>query len=619
LKRYSDDEPVVDLGDFLRYSLSRRGALKVGLTLGATALAADVLAACSSGNGAPGGGASGGAGPVAAASPPMQGGVSPTPRNQTVITEDPAIFTVFDSFNPYIPNGSQYQGGQGQVCEEYLWYLNLATGELKPWQGTGWQYNGDFTQLTFGLNPKVHWNDGQPFTSADVKFTLEMLQKDKTLLGQSFTDEIKSVEAPDDHTVAVKLNTADPRFHYNLICGIVSAAAHIVPQHVWSRQDPTKFKNNPPVFTGPYKLKQVLANQFLFVWEKDPNYWNKDQLDPAPQYAVFRTAPVPDTAVQDFKQAKVDVGGYDQVHVQALIDAGYKNAIITPMIDPCPRGFIINCDPSKGVLAEPQFRYAISMLVDRQKMASSIWVPQTTPATYPWAAYPNNKKWENADIAAKYPLKYDPQKAAQVLDQIAPKGGDGKRTYKGKAIPGIEIITPTQPPGAEYEMGQLLAKELQNQGIDASVKYLAGPVYNDRYYKGQYDIRSEYLCGELFDPSQLYQLFYSKYYTPIGKNAPEQGNYSDDSRLKDQTLSDLVTQLGKASPDDPAAKATFDTALDAFFKAMPAFASIQTLYTHQHNTTYWTGWPTKDNLYMVPNHWWGQYLFVIGSLKAAGG
>jgi peptide/nickel transport system substrate-binding protein len=61
-----------------------------------------------------------------------------------------------------------------------------------------------------------------------------------------------------------------------------------------------------------------------------------------------------------------------------------------------------------------------------------------------------------------------------------------------------------------------------------------------------------------------------------------------------------------------------DAALRAYYKALPAIPIIQTTYPAAFNTTYWTGWPTNENLYHVPLNWWGQFLFVIGNLKPTG-
>ena len=58
----------------------------------------------------------------------------PTPRNKTVVI-DQGVFSVYDSFNPLIPNGEQYQAGVTQLAKEFLFYLNMATGKLEAWQG----------------------------------------------------------------------------------------------------------------------------------------------------------------------------------------------------------------------------------------------------------------------------------------------------------------------------------------------------------------------------------------------------------------------------------------------------------------------------------------------------
>ena len=61
------------------------------------------------------------------------------------------------------------------------------------------------------------------------------------------------VRAEDSHTVFIKLKEAHTRAHYSFLIGLW--VPPIVPEHVWSKEDPTTFKNWPdPVWTGPYKL-----------------------------------------------------------------------------------------------------------------------------------------------------------------------------------------------------------------------------------------------------------------------------------------------------------------------------------------------------------------------------
>ena len=65
---------------------------------------------------------------------------------------------------------------------EALFYTNLNTGELIPWQAESYTYNDDFTEVTLKLRDGVTWCDGTKFTADDVKFTLEMLRDNPTLI-----------------------------------------------------------------------------------------------------------------------------------------------------------------------------------------------------------------------------------------------------------------------------------------------------------------------------------------------------------------------------------------------------------------------------------------------------
>jgi peptide/nickel transport system substrate-binding protein len=58
----------------------------------------------------------------------------PTSREQTFIFEM-AQTAVYDSFNPFIPNGEAWNYGFNQTCRECLFYANFVTGEIIPWLG----------------------------------------------------------------------------------------------------------------------------------------------------------------------------------------------------------------------------------------------------------------------------------------------------------------------------------------------------------------------------------------------------------------------------------------------------------------------------------------------------
>lgn len=593
------EQPRAEQPSSMELSMTRRQALQLVLVTGGSIAMGNALAACSD----------------SSSKSQQSQSLSPTPRNQTVIVDQAPQFAVFDSFNPFIPNGQEYETGFGQICKEFLFYYNLISGEIKPWLATSWKYNADYTQMTLSLNPKAHWNDGKAFTSKDVVFTMNMLLKNNALIGSSlYTPYVKSISAPDDQTVVFDLKIANSRFHYPFICSIV-AGQEIVPEHIWSNQNPMTFKAAPPVWTGPYKLEKTIPSQFMYVWKKDPNYWNKDELDPKPEYVVYRTAPSTDSEVEEFKRAQVDVPAFDYQHATVLKNTYSNIEIEQKFRDPCPRAITINCDPSKGLLSDPRMHWAISYLLDRKTLGSTVWYVPTPPAQYPWADYPANDKWSDPSVIAKYPLIYDPAKAEALLDQMgAKKGSNGKRTYKGQPLQ-YEIMTSAKVGDPEYINGQKLAAELNKVGVGATIRFYENSVWTNKFNNGQFDITTYYLCGEVFDPGQLYSQFEIRNSKPINQDASVGGNIP---RAMYKNLDKIATTLDNTDPTNSANKPLFSDALDIYYQDMPTIPLYQTTYPTVFNTSYWTNWPSDDNLYQVPSNWWGQFLFVIGSLKPTG-
>ena len=72
--------------------------------------------------------------------------------------------------------------------------------------------DGKTMKITYKLREGVKWHDGEPFTSADVKYTWEAV-KDPAFIAESKdgTEEVESIDTPDDLTVIVNYNTIAAR------------------------------------------------------------------------------------------------------------------------------------------------------------------------------------------------------------------------------------------------------------------------------------------------------------------------------------------------------------------------------------------------------------------------
>lgn len=543
----------------------------------------------------------------------QQGGNIPTPREQTLVISQ-ATVQVWDSFNPFIPNGESYQYGVSQLSRENLFYVNFEQGEVINWLATGFEYNDDFTELTLALRPEAMWNDGTPFTADDVVFTMDLLKNNANFFSSDpVRSYVDSATASDANTVVIALTEPNPRFHYQFTVGIVHSPIKIVPKHVWEGEEAGTFKNNPPVYTGPYVLDRTIPEQFMMVWRKNPDYWNSAELDPKPEFVIFRQFLPPDAEAEEFSRGAVDIPSLPYLNQQALLGT-FDNWIAFNFNDPCPRGVWLNQDSPSGLFATAEGRWVISHLLDRETIGATIWQPPTTPAEYPWAPWEIHDRWTNADIKDQYPFTFDLARAAELLDGLGATMNGDRRQLNGVDL-NLRLITPVQSGDPEFQIAQSLAANAAEVGIQIDVQSLPGSPFSDAYQLGEYDLTSHWLCGVALDPNQLYSKFLERQYKPIGERALQDNN---ETRTQVPELNDVALQLELVNPEDEANKPLFDEGLEAFLKNLPAMPSIYTIYPFAFSQEYWTGWPTNENPYNISANWWAQFLFVVGALEPVG-
>src|SRR5579859_579018 len=125
------------------------------------------------------------------------------PRAQTVIIRQlTGRVGSPDDFNQWV--GWKWPDrGMQNLADEPLWSVDFATGKIIDGVADGDpKYTPDFMGLTVTLRKGVVWSDGQPFTAADVVYTVQTLMKYDKFSGNSFfNDNVKSVTAVDDYTV----------------------------------------------------------------------------------------------------------------------------------------------------------------------------------------------------------------------------------------------------------------------------------------------------------------------------------------------------------------------------------------------------------------------------------
>ena len=116
---------------------------------------------------------------------------------------------------------------------------------VTPLLAEKWEFSPDAKTLTFTLKPNVKFQDGEPFTSKDVKFSVERFSaKESNNKDKAFFASIESIETPDPLTAVIKFK--DPSYRALFHLGLSTAVI------LDEKSAATEATN--PVGTGPYKF-----------------------------------------------------------------------------------------------------------------------------------------------------------------------------------------------------------------------------------------------------------------------------------------------------------------------------------------------------------------------------
>ena len=423
--------------------------------------------------------------------PPAAAAVKDVPRNRTLVITpwgQGAEITLPNNYNIYSSTNWNHQRESGdKTVYEDLMYTNLNTGEIIPWQADSFKYNDTFTAITVKLHPGITWSDGQPFTSQDVKFTLEMLRDNAPdlLYSTVYKEWLKGVDTPDDLTAVLNLNKPNPRFfEENLARGWENHQV-MMPQHIWKGQDPKTFTNFDlakgwPIGTGAYKLVASSAQQM--VYDRRDDWWAAKtgfKPLPAPERIVLIPAASDEATAQLYIGNKADSGNPLQPATFEAATARNKNlqswhaqGPVWGAPDGC--GYVFTFNNTKAPWNNADVRIAINYAIDREQLSSLGY----NSANYPersavfdlhegtLAARQTPGRSSTSTIAISATWTWSPQhmQAAGYAKDANDMWAKDGQTAQG---PGAwaAFFGPLAPP---------LTEQLKSAGFDATVDHRAG-------------------------------------------------------------------------------------------------------------------------------------------------
>lgn len=151
-------------------------------------------------------------------------------------------------------------------------------GEIVPRLADRWAVSDDGLAYTFYLRNDVRWQDGEPFTAADVAFTINLLQSPDFPVAHAYADLWRSVavEVVDPHTVRFVLTEPYAPF-------IDYTTQRLVPQHLLGQAPLADLLAHPfnvkPVGTGLFRLAELDQTHALLETNPYHPLWRETALD----------------------------------------------------------------------------------------------------------------------------------------------------------------------------------------------------------------------------------------------------------------------------------------------------------------------------------------------------
>ncbi len=334
---------------------------------------------------------------------------------------------------------------------------NVLVGDL----ATGYDLSSAQTTYTVHLRHGVMWQDGKPFTSADVVFTYQTIQNIEAESPLYSSWQGIDIRALDKYTVAFTLPDPLSSFPYSLTNGIV-------PMHLLAKVPPQQLRSSlfnitRPVGTGPFELKYIevggndtstRSQRISFAAFK--KYWaGSPKLDGVSLLTFSDQSQL----ISAFAKKQLNgISGLDSV------PAGLNNDKSVRIYNtPLTTAVMAFFNTSKPIFSDARVRQALVSSVDTPRLEKAFAYPVKL-VNEPFL--PGQLGYD----PAKPQLAYNPAHAAKQLDAAGWRlGPDGLRSKGGQPL-SFELVT-SQEDNQYVLAAQFLQKAWGALGVKVVINY----------------------------------------------------------------------------------------------------------------------------------------------------
>src|SRR5437764_2423103 len=180
------------------------------------------------------------------------------------------VHGTFDSLNPLIVRGLAVQQIRGSVLESLMARGNDEAFTLYGLLAKSVETDDSRSYVTFHLDQRARFSDGQPVTADDVLFSWALLRDKGRPNHRQYYSKVVKAEALDARTVRFDFGGAIDR-ELPLILGLMP----VLPKHAVDIATFEETTMTGPIGSGPFRVSAVKPGSSVTL-TRNPEYWGRD-------------------------------------------------------------------------------------------------------------------------------------------------------------------------------------------------------------------------------------------------------------------------------------------------------------------------------------------------------
>ena len=332
----------------------------------------------------------------------------------------------------------------------------------------------DAKTWTVKVRDGVKWHDGQPFTAEDVKFTYESYRDgppSRYTHHVAMVPKIDQIVIDDPRTVRFVCNYPCPTL------GLVTFAdLPILPKHIWEHITEPQTYKALPIGTGPYKLVELRSDQ-LYRFQANESYFMGR---PLVDELVMPIIKDPNAAFTALRTGEIDIAVRD-LPPELRGEFSRLPAIKTIRTEPLST-MELHLNYERVPFDRPEFRRALSLMVDRQAIVDTVLLGGARPGTQ--GLFHPDSPWTKPGLSTPF----DREAAKRLLDglQFVDRNNDGIRETPAGQPLAFTVAVPSNEP-VWIRVAEMLAAQARAAGIALTIQPLDVGTVHGLFRTRQFD------------------------------------------------------------------------------------------------------------------------------------